>query len=112
MRQVALAGESGVMSPEYSHEGNSPAHDMTGTSSNGGAKYGADRPTATAAAEVQDAVLQILECADRLAAAMKSLETHAHGTILPEPWGAWSRDALDFIAGLFLERTGKESTTG
>jgi ParB-like chromosome segregation protein Spo0J len=111
--QVALAGEPGVMSPEYRHEGNSPAHAITGTSSNGGLSKVPTAPTATAAAEVQDAVLQILECADRLAAAMKSLETHApHGTILPEPWGAWSRDALDFIEGLFLERTGKQSTTG
>jgi ParB-like chromosome segregation protein Spo0J len=53
--------------------------------------------------EVQDAVLQLLECADRLSAAMSSLEAYSGGATLPEPWGTWSRDALNFIDGL-LER--------
>lgn len=60
-----------------------------------------------ASPEVQDAVLQLLECADRLATALKSLETYALGAVLPEPWGTWSRDALSFIAGLFPEGAGK-----
>ena len=51
-------------------------------------------------AEVQNAVLQLLECADRLSAAMSSLEDYNGGATLPEPWGAWSRDALSFIDGL------------
>ena len=62
-----------------------------------------------ASPEVQDAVLQILECADRLAEAMSSLDAYGRGSALPEPWGAWSRDALQFIAGLFQHGAGTRS---
>jgi ParB-like chromosome segregation protein Spo0J len=48
--------------------------------------------------EVQDAVLQLLECADRLSATMSSLEAYGGRAALPEPWSSWSRDALKFIA--------------
>ncbi len=48
--------------------------------------------------EVQDVVLQLLECADRFSSAMNSLAAYGGRGALPEPWGSWSRDALDFIA--------------
>ncbi len=47
--------------------------------------------------EVQDAVLQLLECADRLSATMNSLAAYGGRAALPEPWSSWSRDALEFI---------------
>ncbi len=47
--------------------------------------------------EVQDAVLQLLECADRLSSAMSTLEEYHGEPTLPEPWSTWLRDALDFI---------------
>lgn len=48
--------------------------------------------------EIQDAVLQLLECADRLSSAMNTLRAYGGGTSLPEPWGAWSSDAIEFIS--------------
>jgi ParB-like chromosome segregation protein Spo0J len=47
--------------------------------------------------EVQDAVLQLLECVDRFSSAMNTLRPYGGGTTLPEPWGTWSREALDLI---------------
>ncbi len=62
----------------------------------------AQMPQATQAAqlppEVQDVVLQLLECADRFSSVMNSLAAYGGRGALPEPWGSWSRDALDFIA--------------
>ncbi len=69
---------------------------------------GLDTQAPQVSPEVQDAVLQLLECADRLSAAMSSLEGYSGGTTLPEPWGTWSRDALNFMDGL-LER-GSQAT--
>jgi ParB-like chromosome segregation protein Spo0J len=63
-----------------------------------------DATETTVSPEVQDAVLQLLECADRFSAAMNSLEAYGGGAVLPEPWGAWSRDALNFIEGLLPGR--------
>jgi ParB-like chromosome segregation protein Spo0J len=47
--------------------------------------------------EIQDAVLQLLECAERLSSAMLTLRRHRGGADLAEPWGTWSSDALEFI---------------
>lgn len=47
--------------------------------------------------EIQDAVLQLLECAERLSSALATLRRHRGGAPLAEPWCAWSDDALDFI---------------
>ena len=47
--------------------------------------------------EVQDAVLHLLECVDRFSSAMNTLRAHRGGTTLSEPWGTWSREALDLI---------------
>jgi ParB-like chromosome segregation protein Spo0J len=93
-------------------------------------------------AEVQDAVLQLLECADRLSAAMRSLEPYrgvgsVRGEVgqlgeigksaeagmgsrfgvdweaaLPEPWGTWSRDALQYIESLLTGRKGDGAPGG
>jgi hypothetical protein len=93
-------------------------------------------------AEVQDAVLQLLECADRLSAAMRSLEPYrgvgsVRGEVgqlgeigksaeagmgsrfgvdweaaLPEPWGTWSRDALQYIESLLTGRKGGGAPDG
>ena len=51
--------------------------------------------------EIQDAVLQLLECADRLSSVMSTLRAYGGGTSLPEPWGAWSSDAIEFISQQF-----------
>lgn len=48
-------------------------------------------------AEIQDAVLQLLECAERLSSAMLTLRSYRGGAALIDPWGTWSGDALDFI---------------
>ncbi|MBF6614912.1 MAG: ParB/RepB/Spo0J family partition protein [Chloroflexi bacterium] len=55
--------------------------------------------------EIQDAVLQLLECADRLSEAMSSLQAYRGGAMLPQPWGVWSSDALSFIEGLLPGQT-------
>ena len=47
--------------------------------------------------EIQDAVLQLLECAERLSSAMLTLRSYRGGAALADPWGTWSGDALDFI---------------
>jgi hypothetical protein len=74
----------------------------TGSSSNNVGDPGAQSPEVSL--ELQDAVLQLLECADRLAAAMDSLKVYSSGVGLPEPWRGWSRDALSFIKGLLPDR--------
>ncbi len=47
--------------------------------------------------DVQDAVLQLLECADRLSSTMSILRPYRDGAALSDPWGTWSSDALEFI---------------
>jgi ParB-like chromosome segregation protein Spo0J len=74
----------------------------TASSSNNVGDPGAQSPEVSP--ELQDAVLQLLECADRLAAAMDSLKAYSSGVGLPEPWRGWSRDALSFIKGLLPDR--------
>lgn len=54
--------------------------------------------------ELQDAVLQLLECVDRFSSAMNTLRAYRGGTALSEPWGTWSREALDL-----LQRASNES---
>lgn len=47
--------------------------------------------------EIQEAVLQLLECADRLSSVMTTLRAYRGGIALPEPWGTWSGDAIQYI---------------
>lgn len=70
----------------------------TASSSNNVGDPGSVRPEVSP--ELQDAVLQLLECADRLSAAMNCLKAYNGGVGLPEPWRGWSSDALSFINGL------------
>lgn len=48
-------------------------------------------------APVQDAVLQLLECADKVLSASRSLQSFGGGAILPDPWRGWWQDAKAFI---------------
>ena len=90
----------------YGNEEDPLTHDVLAASSIGGASTVTAVTGNIAPPDIQDAVLQILECADRLAAAMNSLEAYGRGNTLPEPWGTWSRDALEFIGDLFPGRAG------
>jgi ParB-like chromosome segregation protein Spo0J len=78
----------------------------TASSSNNVGDPGALSPEVSP--ELQDAVLQLLECADRLSAAMNSLKAYNGGVGLPEPWRGWSRDALSFINRLLPDRGADE----
>lgn len=54
-------------------------------------------PTSELPPQAQDAVLDLLECAENLSAVMNRLKAHRGGAALPDPWGNWSRDALEFM---------------